>query len=287
MNQYIRQAQYRKGFANIIIIIGIVILAGVVGYFAFVKNTGYPYVLKPLSEIQLSILRSEFTASNGNICAQISEYGFTEYESGCLGRLGLREIARIETADEARVIEMVKDWLVQNSKFTGITKKSDIETEVVLKLGVCAWCDPPVESAGLLKIEFRRQINDLSVESYDIEPLFVFANANGVERIDGSWFPKITVPLEPKISLASAKSRLIGITFTHSDLTGEPFNSNIEEIEEKDLSTWVAEKVIFVKKSRQGLEFHLAWKISSESWVVHIDAITGKELRRRSYTIWN
>jgi len=297
----------RKGFMNIAIVILILVLAGAFGYFAFVRNstlvveqypteqtptqpsttdTGkkpttsdtaeYPYILKPIPQDQLATLRSEFTASNGNVCTTINEYGFTEIGNICLDQ----EIVKIEITDEKSIVEVVKTWLVQNSKFTGITKKSDAVVDGLGSIG-CVNCETPIlERKGiLLKIQFRGQTyNGLPVEG-DISPLIVFANVNGVSRIDGYWFPKIIVPLEPKISEISAKNKLIGRTFTYGGIGGQPITT--APLESKDLNN-AAHKVVFVKKSSQGLEFRLAWKIlvgEGLSWTVYIDAVTGEELK--------
>ena len=305
---------HQKGFSNIAIIIGIVVIAGIAGYFVLSQRpttspvptstptppastpptptqtppptdngqkppapstAEYPYILKPLSQTQLSGLRSEFEASNKSVCAQINEYGFTEFKSGCFG-----ETVRIEITAETSIVEMVKNWLVQNSKFTGITNKSEAIVDRVVKLNGCIKCEAPNFDSKVisLRIDFRGQTyNSLSVEG-DINPLTVFANANGISRIDGYWFPKIIVPLEPKISEASAKNKLNGRTFTYGDIAGRPVNYRVEQ---KDLNN-VAHKVVFVKKSSQGLEFRLAWKISvgqGLSWTVYVDAVTGEELK--------
>lgn len=296
----------QKGFANIVLFIIVVALIAIVpGSLAFVKKaprqtarsiltptqqspatrteqkptrlpdgSQYPYTLSPLPQDRLSILRSEFTASNGNICAQINEYGFTEFKSGCLGG-----IVRIEIADEAGIVEMVKNWLVQNSKFTGVMSKSDAIVDRIIKLDGCIKCDPPVDRKVIeIRIDFRRQAYDgLPVEG-DISPLTVFANANGISRIDGHWFPMITVPLEPKISETSTKNKLKGRTFTYSDKAGKPRDYLVTE---KDLRN-SAHEVIFVKKTSPGLEFRLAWEIQvgqGLSWTIYIDAITGEELK--------
>ncbi|MDI6734509.1 MAG: hypothetical protein QMD50_03435 [Patescibacteria group bacterium] len=297
----------QKGFINIAVII--LVIAGVAGYFLLSQrpttstmptptptpptstqtptttNTGqkpsapnveYPYILKPLLQTQLSSLRSEFAASNKNICAQINEYGFTEFKSGCFG-----ETVRIEIVDETSIVEMVKNWLVQNSKFTGITNKSDVIVDRVVKLNGCIIkCEAPNFDSKVisLRVDFRGQTyNGLPVEG-DIGSLTVFANANGISRIDGYWFPKITVPLEPKISETSAKNKINGKTFTYGDIAGNPKDYRVEQ---KDLGN-VAHKVVFVKKSSQGLEFRLAWKVpvgQGLSWTVYIDAVTGEELK--------
>lgn len=298
----------QKRFINIVLIILVVVIAGAAGsgYCVFVKKSEpvveqspieqistqsqttdtrqtptandtaeYPYILKPLAQTQLSSLRAEFAASNKKVCTQINEYGLTEYKSSCFGET----VIRIEITDETSIVEMVKNWLVQNSKYTGITKKSDAVVDRVIKLAGCIKCEAPNFDRKVigLRIDFHGQsYNDLPVEG-DVRSLTVFANANGISRIDGYWLPKITVPLQPKISEASAKNKLNGRTFTYGDVAGNPRNYRVEQ---KDLNN-AAHEVVFVKKSFQGLEFRLAWKIrvGQGAWTVYIDALTGEELK--------
>jgi heat shock protein HslJ len=235
----------------------------------------YPYIVKPLTQIQLSALRAEFASSNKNVCAQINDFGFTEFQSGCFG-----ETVRREITDETSIVEIAKNWLVQNSKFTGIPKESDVVVDRVVKLEGCIKCEAANVDRKVigLRIDFRDQShNGLPVEG-DRSSLTVFAHANGISRIDGHWFPKITIPLQPKISESSAKNKLNGRIFTHSDVAGNPKNYRVEQ---KDLDN-AAHTVVFVKKSSQGLEFRLAWKIPVGQeffWTAYIDALTGEELK--------
>ncbi len=266
----------QKGFKNTILVLVIVIFAGASGRISTASSdhSEYPSILKPLQENQLSNLRSEFEVSNKNICTQINEYGLTESKSECFG-----EIVRIEIIDEASIVERVQNWLIQNSKFTGVISPSDAIVDRVIKLDGCIECKPPDFDKKVigLRIDFRGQTyNDLPLEG-DISSLTVFANAKGISRVDGHRFPIIPVPLEPKISETSAKSKLNGRTFTYGDIAGNPRNYRVEQ---KDLSH-TAHKVLFVKKSPQGLEFRLAWKVlvgQGLSWTVYMDAVTGEEL---------
>jgi len=246
-------------------------LAGAFGYFAFVKKSEpaqppkYPYILKPLSQTQLSSLRSEFATSNKNICTQLNEFGLTEDKSDCGGWV------TISITDEASIIELAKNWLAQNSEFTGVPK-SKVSDIVIDRIS------SNKKVIGLqISFPVPQLYNGLPVEG-DIAIPKVFANAKGISRVSGHWFPEITVPLEPKISETSAKNKLNGRTFTYSDVVGSPRDYRVEQ---KDLSN-VARKVIFVRKSSQGLEFRLSWKIpvgQELSWTVYIDAITGEELK--------
>lgn len=261
----------QERFVNIARMILFIVLAGTLtqplsaekGQEPVISDTAeYPYILKQLSQTSLSGLRSEFEASNENICIQINEYGFAESKGACFDGP-----TQIKITDEDSIVEMVKEWLVKNSKFTGVIKKSDAVVAGVGKI------------YNQRRIDFRAQTyNGLPMEG-DAAPLRVFAHARGVSRIGGHWFPTIEVPLEPTISEAFIKNKLNGRIFTYGDYAGKPRNYRIEQ---KDLSN-VAHKVVFVKKSPQGLEFRLAWKMpvgqkSIPSWIVYVDAITGEEL---------
>ena len=171
-----------------------------------------------------------------------------------------------------------------NSKFTGVTDESNAIVSSIIEIDGCIICEPPnfdKKVIGLITYFHGQTYNNLPVEG-DTNPLTVFANTEGISRIDGHRFLMIIVPLEPKVSEASAKSKLNGRIFTYGDIIGNPIDYLVTE---KDLNS-TALKVVFVKKSSQGLEFRLAWKIpvgqqQIPSWTVYIDAITGEELKVR------
>lgn len=269
----------RKRFAVVTIVAGIVALAATGGYFALHDRSanvdrsakpatpvipGYPNVLRPLSQTELSGLRTEFEAANKGICVQLDEFGLTVYKDNCLDYM----LDKTEITDNAKTVEMAKDWIVQNSKFTGITDASSLIVKYSNTIDI---------GHTLLKIDFNSQtVEGLPVEG-DFRPPTVFVNAHGVSRMDGHRFPNITIPPLPKITEASAKDTLIGRTFTYSDFTGQPLAYRVAET---DLGG-AAEEVVFIKKSSEGLEFRRAWKIPvgrELTWTVYVDAMTGEEL---------
>lgn len=263
----------QRGFVNIAFIFVVGILSMTVRCFALTNESAQP------DTTQLSSAGTEqaSTASKYPYILPFSP-GLSSYFRS---ELIHDEICRIEITDEASIVEMVKNWLVQNSKFTGVTNKSDLVVDRVVGLEGCIKCEPPDSVGDMkvieLKIEFQGQTyNGLPVEG-DTERLAVFANVKGIARIDGYGFLKIKAPLEPKISENSAKNKLVGRIFTFSDKGGRPRDVKVEQEDlDKD-----AHKVIFVKKRyHQGLELRLAWKITVKSgrWLVYIDALTGEEL---------
>ncbi len=276
----------KKGNKNIVIIILAVVIAGALGYVVFQKRPappatprgeGYPYIVKPLAPTQLEALRSEFEASNKNVCTEINEYGFTEHKYDCV-----REMVRKEITDEARVIEMAKNWLVKNSKFTGVTNKADLVVGNVRKIDTCIIkCATPNSKRQVSELEIffpQPAYNGLPVED-NTRGINIYANADGVSGVEGYRLPAVTVPLEPRISEASAKVKLIGKIFTFGDIGGKARDYRVK----KEVLNNSASKVVFVKGSAEGLEFRLAWKIllgqgGQGLWTVYSDAITGEEL---------
>lgn len=229
----------------------------------------YPFVLKPISQTTLKSLNKEFNVANKKkqICTELNEFGLTSRNRSCD-----REILDIVINDEDKIVAKVKDWVLKNSKFTGVTNISDLIVESTTRLNL----NSQRKFTGLI-VYFRRQnYSGLSVEG-PTDRLVVYADAVGVARVDGFQFPSIKVPLEPKVSSAFARRKFVGKTLTSMDISGNPVNYTVEQ---KDLGS-SGHKVIFVRKTSSGLEFRLAWKVSvgqPTMWSGYVDAITGEEL---------
>lgn len=101
-NQYIRQAQYKKGFANIILVGVIVVLIAIGVYFAFRKNLE-PVAQQPIPTIaqtNTSTPTSKNETANWKICTNI-KYGYeVKYPSTWkVWKTGAPE-ARLASCDE-------------------------------------------------------------------------------------------------------------------------------------------------------------------------------------------
>jgi hypothetical protein len=97
-------------------------------------------------------------------------------------------------------------------------------------------------------------------------------------QMDDRFIPVVELPQRPAIDREEAARRVVGRTFTYSDIAGRPQQVKINNPGEIKVKRVV---VAPVEKS-DAIEVHLAWEIvagSSLSWTVYIDAMTGEELK--------
>ena len=169
----------------------------------YAQTIDYPQVIQPLSEESLQNLFAEFkTLNNGTVCNSLDKYGFIS-----AGVCQADWIVRKEITNEDAIIEMAKETIVKNSRFTGITDKSQLVVERVDELPGCILCDG---SQGDMKniqmrIIFKNQIfNGFEVEDTKIT---VFSDVEKTYRIDEHWYPTIELP-EAVLSEEQAKKAL-------------------------------------------------------------------------------
>ncbi len=236
----------------------------------------YPFVLAPVNEEKLSIMRAEFFAANPHTCTQINRYGFTSYGK-CYGP---DILGRGRMKDELKIRKLVRRWLVKNSRFTGIESESDFK-EMEVEARICPKDLPPnTKCTANLGVSIEPRYKGLRLVSTPPGPRFiqigVFADARGISSIFGHGVPSsVRVLVVSKISEKTAKNTALK---KHK-------SADIEKIE----------KVIFERETKDGLEFRLAWAFHlsfdwnddvpgmsppnvRETAVYFLDAITGEEL---------
>jgi hypothetical protein len=97
-------------------------------------------------------------------------------------------------------------------------------------------------------------------------------------QLDDRFVPTVDLPLRPSIERDAAAKRVVGRTFSYTDIAGGQQRSQIAEPSEitvKRLVTLPVEK-------GDVIEIRLAWEVvagRSLSWTVYIDAVTGEEVR--------
>ena len=97
-------------------------------------------------------------------------------------------------------------------------------------------------------------------------------------QLDDRFIPTIDLPQRPQIAREDAQKRVVGRTFTYTDIAGREQRAQITNANE------VTAKQLVVLPIQKGdnLEVHLAWEVTagrSLSWTVYVDAISGDELR--------
>jgi hypothetical protein len=96
-------------------------------------------------------------------------------------------------------------------------------------------------------------------------------------QLDDRFIPTIELPQRPQVTREDAQKRVVGRTFTYTDLAGREQRAQIAGAGE------VAVKQLVVLPIQKGdnIEVHLAWEVTagrSLSWTVYVDAISGDEL---------
>ena len=97
-------------------------------------------------------------------------------------------------------------------------------------------------------------------------------------QLDDRFIPTVELPTRPQVEREGARKKVVGRTFTYTDIAGRPQQMSISSLAE----VTVKEPVIFPIAKGDSIEVHLAWQLvagTSLSWTIYIDAITGEELK--------
>lgn len=215
-------------------------------------------------------MHKEFNARNPGIRVTLDEFGFIKR----LDQVFVKSPEAIK--DKDRVMSNVKAWLLDNSRNTGVKSGDELKVRETFEKMDYPSSGSPV--MGQLNISFEgQQFNGMPivVEGRYHNPR-VTADAQKVLSLDGHWYPGIEVPGAPKFSDSECRQRLIGKGLNYTKESGEPTTQKISEqsIDKKPIL------VVFVRTSKDGLEFRLAWefRIQHGMWTIYFDAITGEEL---------
>jgi hypothetical protein len=97
-------------------------------------------------------------------------------------------------------------------------------------------------------------------------------------QLDDRFIPMVELPSKPQIERQNASQRVVGRTFTYSDLAGREQRVQINRADE----VTAAQLVVLPIEKADAIEVHLAWEVvagSSLTWTIYLDAMTGDELR--------
>lgn len=235
---------------------------------------GYPHILKPLSESEIFIIQSEFNTLNPKTCTVINKYGFTGDESCSLSFL-IDGVVREEIRySDKELVKIAEDFLVKNSKFTGVQKKEQIILHDIIKNTGCVKCDGSILDQKNIDTMLIFKTNSM-ITADDIK---VLVNNHGVVLVRGNKIPDIQLPLEIRVSESSAKKKVIGKTLEYKDIGGQKQKYKITA---GDIQNVPANKIVYMKETEKGLEFYTVWEIkigNNSDWTVYIDTITGKQV---------
>ncbi|MBO6537235.1 MAG: hypothetical protein JJ966_13515 [Balneolaceae bacterium] len=251
----------------------------------------YPVTIEPMSLLALDDLNREYhQLNNGKLCSTLNEYGFTGFSrilfpndvNPCSGRVP----EKVELDDPDPLINLAKQSVVFNSRFTNVDELSALDIKELVPLYGCTICEGPETNSVPLewKIIFDNQRYQ-SIEVADTE-IIVFVDAKGVNRIWGNWYSEIYAPGLLDVGYLEAKERIIGeelnlLTVTQQDsllaitheMVGQPDNFEI----------------IPLKNNNEALELRKAWVVPIsfksqhyERINAYVDAVDGSILMYRA-----
>lgn len=110
------------------------------------------------------------------------------------------------------------------------------------------------------------------------EMVAVVSRDGRLMQLDDRFVPPVDLPLKPSIERDVAAKKIVGRTFSYTDIAGRDQRTQIAD------STEVSVKRLVVLPIEKGdaIEIRLAWEITagrSLSWTVYVDAVTGEDVR--------
>ena len=110
------------------------------------------------------------------------------------------------------------------------------------------------------------------------EMVAVVSRDGRLMQLDDKFVPSVDLPLKPSVERDLAAKKIVGRTFSYTDIAGRVQRTQIggpAEVSVKRL-------VILPIEKGDAVEVRLAWEVTagkSLSWTVYLDAVTGEDLR--------
>jgi hypothetical protein len=134
------------------------------------------------------------------------------------------------------------------------------------------------QSSDVQRLTYRQSNYPFPIAGNFGEMVVVITADGRLMQLDARFIPATEVPARPQVEREVAARRVVGRTFTYSDIAGREQRTQITNPAE----VTVKQAVILPIEKGDAIEVHLAWEIvagSSLSWTVYIDAIDGGELK--------
>jgi hypothetical protein len=134
------------------------------------------------------------------------------------------------------------------------------------------------ESGALQRFTYRQSNYGFPIAGIYGEMSAVVSKDGRLMQLDDRFIPLVELPAKPQIDLAAARQKVVGRTFTYSDIAGREQKVQVSRAEE----VTVKQLVVLPIEKGDSLEIRLAWEVvagSSLVWTVFIDAMNGEELR--------
>ena len=162
--------------------------------------------------------------------------------------------------DQAATIEMAKNFIVENSKYTGVINKDALDVN-----------RNPTINRNRMTFSFKNQTyQGIVIENMNI---YIVADNGGILKITGHWYPRINITTEPKINLDEVKKKIIGQETTVGEAGGLPekvlFSGEAKNFESGELV------ILPVDDDRLTLCWKIFYKQQRLPWIIYVDAISG------------
>lgn len=136
-----------------------------------------------------------------------------------------------------------------------------------------------VDSAGeTVRLTYRQANYAYPVGGNFGEMVAVVSRDGKLMQLDDRFMPVVDLPVKPSIERDVAAKKVIGRTFSYTDIAGREQRTQVGAANEVS----VRRLVILPVEKGDAVEVRLAWELvagKSLSWTVYIDAVTGEELR--------
>jgi hypothetical protein len=134
------------------------------------------------------------------------------------------------------------------------------------------------ESGDTERLTYRQGNYPYPVAGNFGEMVAVVSKDGKLLQLDDRFVPVVELPLKPSVERGLAGKKVVGRTFSYTDIAGREQRTPIGDPNEVNVKRLV---VLPIEKG-DAVEAHLAWEViagKSLSWTVYIDAVTGEELR--------
>jgi hypothetical protein len=223
----------------------------------------YPTIIEKINPDRLNTMRIEFARQNVYVETSLGDYGFCGFSDALIPSV----IPSVDTTvSKSEAIEIAKEFISQNSRYTGVKDIDDINFSKVEEMrrswdGNKCW--------HLVTINQR-------IDTVELLSSSILINIRGEEVTYclGNWFPDIYIPKRFNITSEKATKLLLNRKVTHYTWGG-----SIEMvITSESLHGSTARLVIITIEREDRIEIHVAWKIyiPRVSFILYVDVMTGE-----------
>ena len=134
------------------------------------------------------------------------------------------------------------------------------------------------ESGDVRRFTYRQSNYSVPIAGGYGDMVAVLSKDGRLMQLDDRFIPQVELPLRAQVERGTVAQRIVGRTFTYSDIAGREQRTQITRADE----ITVRQLVILPIEKGDAIEVHLAWEVlagTSLSWTVYVDAISGEELR--------